>query len=66
MYGLVDYWVEDGRLHYKTSYGGQNSIGLDRIDLEETVHLNAERGVQFALRPKPASANAANTGATPN
>lgn len=66
MYGLVDYWVEDGQLHYKTSYGAQSSIGLDRIDLEETVHLNAERGVQFALRPKPASTNAPNAAVTPN
>jgi hypothetical protein len=52
MYGLVDYWVEDGQLHYKTTYGGQNSVELDRIDLEETVQLNADRGVQFVLRPK--------------
>jgi hypothetical protein len=66
MYGLVDYWVEDGQLHYKTSYGGQNSIGLDRIDLEETIYLNAERGVEFVLRSRPASANAPNTATTPN
>jgi len=65
MYGLVDYWVEDGRLHYKTSYGAQNSIELDRIDLEQTVRLNAERGVQFVLRPKHPSASVPPT-ATPN
>jgi hypothetical protein len=52
MYGLEDYWVEDGQLHYTTTYGGQDSIGLDRIDLEKTVQLNAERGIQFVLRPK--------------
>ena len=52
MYGLVDYWVEDGQLHYTTTYGGQDSLGLDRIDLEKTVQLNAERGIQFVLRPK--------------
>jgi len=51
MYGLVAYWVEDGQLHYTTTYGGQNSLGLDRIDLEKTVQLNAERGVQFVLHP---------------
>lgn len=51
MYGLVAYWVEDGRLHYTTTYGGQNSLELDRIDLEKTVQLNAERGIQFVLRP---------------
>jgi hypothetical protein len=52
MYGLVDYWVEDGQLHYTTTYGGQDSLGLDRIDLEKTVQLNAERGIQFVLRSK--------------
>jgi hypothetical protein len=51
MYGLVDYWVEDGQLHYTTTYGGQNSLELDRIDLEKTVQLNAERGIQFVLHP---------------
>jgi hypothetical protein len=52
MYGLVDYWVEDGQLHYTTTYGGQNSLELDRIDLQKTVQLNADRGIQFVLRPK--------------
>jgi hypothetical protein len=51
MYGLVAYWVEDGQLHYTTTYGGQNSLELDRIDLEKTVQLNAERGIQFVLHP---------------
>lgn len=52
MYGLVDYWFEDGELHYTTSYGGQNSLGLDRIDLEKTVQLNTDRGIRFVLLPK--------------
>jgi hypothetical protein len=65
MYGLVDYWVEDGQLHYKTSYGAQNSTELDRIDLEQTVRLNADRGVQFVLRPKHPSASVP-PAATPN
>ena len=51
MYGLVAYWVEDGQLHYTTTYGGQNSLELDRIDLDQTVWLNAERGIQFVLHP---------------
>jgi hypothetical protein len=55
MYALVDYWVEDGQLHYTTTYGGQGSVGLDRIDLEKTVQLNAGRGVQFVLHPKTPS-----------
>ncbi len=55
MYGLTDYWIEDGRLHYVTTYGGENSVALEQIDFDETVRLNAERGVEFVLRPKPQS-----------
>jgi len=53
MYGLTDYWIEDGRLHYLTTYGGENSVPLEEIDFDKTVQLNAERGVEFVLRPKP-------------
>jgi hypothetical protein len=55
MYGLTDYWVEDDRLHYITSYGGENSVPLEQIDFDKTVQLNAERGVEFVLRAKPRS-----------
>jgi hypothetical protein len=55
MYGLTDYWIEDGRLHYLTTYGGENSVPLEEIDFDKTVQLNAERGVEFVLRPKPQS-----------
>jgi len=52
MYGLTDYWVKDGELHYTTTYGGQNSLPLERIDFEKTVQLNADRGVPFVVRPQ--------------
>jgi hypothetical protein len=52
MYGLTDYWVKAGELHYTTTYGGQDLIPLKRIDFEKTVRLNAERGVPFALPPE--------------
>ena len=55
MGGLTDYWVEDGRLHYVTSYGGEDSVPLAQIDFDRTVGLNAERGVEFVLRPRPRS-----------
>ncbi len=55
MYGLADYWIEGDRLHYLTSYGGENSVPFGQIDLEKTVKLNAERGIEFVLRPKPTS-----------
>lgn len=55
MYGLTDYWVEGGNLHYVTNYGGKNSIPLDQIDLATTIRLNSERGVEFALHTKRSS-----------
>jgi len=53
-FGLTEYWLEGDELHYVTTYGGRNSLPVQRIDLEKTVKLNAERGVQFVLRPRPA------------
>ena len=50
MYGLTDYWVKDGELHYTTTYGAQNTLPFERIDFEKTVQLNADRGVPFVLR----------------
>ena len=55
MYGLTEYWVEGDKLHYFTTYGGENSVPIQRIDFEETIRLNADRGVDFVLRPKPAT-----------
>ncbi|HYL09210.1 MAG TPA: hypothetical protein VEU31_00610 [Candidatus Acidoferrales bacterium] len=54
IFGLADYWVDDGRLFYVTNYGANNSIPLDQIDLDKTVELNAKQGVEFVLRRKPA------------
>lgn len=53
MYGLTAYWPEGDRLHYVTSYGGENSVPLAQIDFGETVKLNAERGVRFELLLQP-------------
>jgi hypothetical protein len=52
MYGLTDYWVKDGELHYRTTYGGENSLPFGRIDFEKTVQLNADRDVPFVLPPQ--------------
>ncbi len=54
IFGLTDYWVEGGMLHYVTTYGAQNAIELDRIDLDKTVKLNSDRGISFVLRERPA------------
>ena len=51
MYGLTSYKVVGHELHYTTTYGGQNSIPLDRIDFAQTLKLNAERHVPFLLEP---------------
>jgi hypothetical protein len=56
MYGLTEYWVEGENLHYFTTYGGEDFVPLGHIDFEKTVKLNADRGVEFVLRPKPAAA----------
>jgi hypothetical protein len=56
MYGLTEYWVEGDELHYFTTYGGEDSVPLGHIDFEKTIKLNADRGVEFVLRPKPAAA----------
>lgn len=55
VYALTNYWLADGKLVYETNYGGQNSISLDQIDLQKTVNVNASRGVNFTLRPKPSN-----------
>ena len=52
MYGLTDYWVTDGELHYTTTYGGQNSVPFESIDFERTAQLNADRGAPFVLQPQ--------------
>jgi hypothetical protein len=51
MYGLTDYWVKDGELHYRTTYGGENFLPFERIDFVKTVQLNADRDVPFVLPP---------------
>ena len=58
VYAVTDYWVADGKLHYDTSYGGENSIDMSQLDLQRTVNANAARGVEFTLRPAPSAAPA--------
>jgi hypothetical protein len=53
-FAVIDYWVEDGKLGYVTTYQRQNAIDLDRLDLDKTVKLNSSRGIPFVLRERPA------------
>ena len=50
MYGVVDYWLDHGLLHYIASYGGENSVPLESVDLDKTVELNSLTGIGFVLR----------------
>jgi hypothetical protein len=53
VYAVTNYWIENNQLHYLTSYGGENTIRMDDIDLQKTVDVNAKRGVEFILKPAP-------------
>jgi hypothetical protein len=53
-YGVTNYWLTGGELHYITNYGGENSIPADRLDLQRTVNENAALGVNFILSNQPA------------
>lgn len=52
VYGLTEYWVADGKLHYVTTYGGENAIDMSLVDVQHTVDVNAKRGVKFVLGPR--------------
>jgi hypothetical protein len=57
-YGLLVYWVQDGLFHYRTTYGGENSVTLNRIDFERTAEDNSQRGIKFKLNPEGVHATA--------
>ncbi|MGH9726444.1 MAG: hypothetical protein ACRD41_15385, partial [Candidatus Acidiferrales bacterium] len=40
-YAVSDYWLGGGKLHYVTSYGGENTIDLAQLDVQKTVDVNA-------------------------
>ncbi len=60
-FAVSDYWLADGKLHYVTSYGGENAVDESKVDLQRTVNENATRGVDFTLRPQPAGSGDAIT-----
>jgi hypothetical protein len=49
IYSATDYWVENDTLHYITPTGAHNQISMDQLDLDFTVRLNRERGIDFLL-----------------
>jgi len=54
-YEVMSYWLDAGKLHYITNYGGETSIAMSQLDLQRTVDENAERGGSFTLRPSSAA-----------
>lgn len=52
--GVTDYYLENEKLHYLTTYGGQDEVPIDAVDLQRTVNDNASMGVPFVLHPKAA------------
>jgi hypothetical protein len=52
--GVTDYWVDGDKLGYITTYERQNTIDLDRLDLQKTVNLNSARGIPFVLQERAA------------
>jgi hypothetical protein len=60
-FAVSDYWLTGGRLHYVTSYGGENAVDESQVDLQRTVNENAARGVDFSLKPQPAASGDGST-----
>jgi hypothetical protein len=52
-YLATRYWEEAGRLFFLTLDGVEAALPLEDIDLEKTVRVNAERGVDFLLPLAP-------------
>lgn len=53
-FDVTDYWLEDGKIHFRTPEGSvEQVIGVDQLDLQTTVDVNARRGWQFVLRNEP-------------
>ena len=52
-FAVRNYWVADGKLHYVTSYGGENAVDLGNLDLQRTTDENAKQGIAITLRPAP-------------
>lgn len=47
-----DYWVEGANIHCVAENGAEQQVPLNAVDLAETVKVNQERNVGFALRSR--------------
>ncbi len=48
----IGYWIEGENLAYVTPRAAINRISLDQVDRELSVQLNAERKLDFDLKPR--------------
>ena len=46
------YWIQNGQLHCVSTAGEEKLLPLDQLDLGQTVRLNQERNVAFALKSR--------------
>ena len=49
VYLVVDYWVDNGNLEFRTDLGARQAVPLEDFDFPLTARLNAERGLPFTL-----------------
>jgi hypothetical protein len=49
-----EYWVEGANIHCIASNGSEQQVPLGMVDLAQTVKVNQERNVEFALRSRGA------------
>jgi hypothetical protein len=47
-----DYWVEGANIHCVAENGAEQQVPLSTVDLAQTVKVNQERNVDFALRSR--------------
>lgn len=47
-----EYWVQGGQIECVSAGGQQRAFPLEAIDLDQTIHMNRERNVEFVLHSK--------------
>lgn len=47
-----EYWVQGGQIECLSADGQQRAFPLEAIDLDQTIHVNRERNVDFVLHSK--------------
>jgi hypothetical protein len=49
-----EYWLQGGQMHCISEDGDQKLFSLEKVDLNQTVHVNQERKVEFVLQSRDA------------